>query len=396
MSHDSPAGAPVPHTPAGRLVGVALGLSLALTLILLAFTWPAQTADAKNLPVAITGPADAVTAMTDRLDDARPGTLDLVEVDDRDAAVDAIETREVYGGIVLGDLSAGEAPEVLTSSAAGGVSNQLMNQIAQQLQAAVTEQATAAMGERMTAAQAEAVEATQQAVGDAVSAALAAAAEGRRPQAPEGPAPVPDPATIEIPQVAVTDVVPLSDDDPNGSGFTAALFPTLLGGMIGGIGISIAVRGAMRRAVATLLYAVLGGGILTGILQGWFGALQGDWWWTLAAMSLSIAAIAAPITGIVALVGPAGVAAGPVLMLLIGNPISGATMPKEFLPWHWGEIGQWFPPGASGTLLRDLSYFPEADPATAWIALGAWAAGGILLSLVGHATASAKRAPATR
>lgn len=391
MPHDSPGGAPVPHTPVGTLVGATLGLSLVLTLIVLAFTWPAQTADAKNLPVAITGPADAVTAVTDQLDEARPGALDLIEVTDRDEAVDAIETRAVYGGIVLGDLSAGEAPEVLTSSAASGVTHQLMRQIAQQMQAAVTAQATAAMSERMTAAQAEAVEATRRTVEDAVAAALAAAAQGQQPDAPQGPAPAPDPVTIEIPEVAVTDVVPLSDDDPNGSGFTAALFPTLLGGMIGGIGISIAVRGAMRRVAATLLYAVLGGGILTGILQGWFGALQGDWWWTLAAMSLSIGAIAAPITGIVALVGRAGTAAGPVLMLLIGNPISGATMPQEFLPGQWGEIGQWFPPGASGTLLRDLSYFPEADPANTWIALGAWAAGGLLLSVAGHATASARR-----
>ncbi|MBE1874112.1 hypothetical protein [Myceligenerans pegani] len=385
MSHDTPAGAPAPHTPAGRLVGATLGLGLVLTLIVLAFTWPAVTADAKDLPVAITGPDDAVTALTDQLEEARPGALDLIEVADRDEAVHAVETRETYGGIVLGDLSAGEAPEVLTSSAAGGVTHQLMNQIAQQLQTAVTERATAAMSERMTAAQAEAAEATQRAVQDAVSAALAAAARGERPPAPEGPAPAPDPMTIEIPRVTVTEVVPLSDDDPNGSGFTAALFPTLLGGMIGGIGISIAVQGALRRVVATLLYAVLGGGILTGVLQGWFGALQGDWWWTLAALSLSIGAIAAPITGIVALVGRAGIAAGPVLMLLIGNPIAGVTVPKEFLPWQWGEIGQWFPPGASGTLLRDLSYFPAADPANAWIALGAWAAGGIVLSLVGHA-----------
>lgn len=370
---------------------MTLGLGIVLTLIVLAFTWPAATADAKDLPVAVTGPADAVAALTDELDAARPGALDLVEVDDRDEAVRAIQTREVYGGLVLGDPAAGEAPEVLTSSAASSVTNQLMNQVAGQLQAAVTERATAAMSEQLTTARAEAVAATE----EAVAAALAAAAQGRQPEAPEAPASGPAPVTIEIPQVAVTDVVPLSAEDPNGSRFVSALFPTLLGGMIGGIGISVAVRGAARRATATLVYAVIGGAVLTGVLQGWYGALQGDWWWTLAATSLSVAAIAAPITGLVALVGRAGIAAGPVLMLLIGNPIAGVAMPQEFLPWHWGAIGQWFPPGASGTLLRDLSYFPAADPAGAWLALGAWALGGILLSLAGHArTATAGRATA--
>ncbi|MBL0886498.1 hypothetical protein [Myceligenerans indicum] len=387
MSHDSPDGASAPHTPAGRIVGAALALSLVLTLVVLAFTWPAMTSDAKDLPVAITGPADGVAAVAAQLDTARPGAVDLVEVTDRAEAVDAIETRETYGAVVLGDPASGRPPEVLTSSAASGVTNQLMRQIAQQLQAAVTEQATAATSARITAAQSEAAEATQRAMQDAVAAALAAAAQGEQPPAPEGPAAAPEPVTIEIPQVTVTDVVPLSDDDPNGSGFTASLFPILLGGMIGGIGISVAVRGAMRRVTAALLYATLGGAVLTAVLQGWFGSLQGDWWWTWAAMSLAIGAIAAPITGIVALVGRAGTAAGPVLMMLVGNPISGVTMPQEFLPWSWGTIGQWFPPGASGTLLRDLSYFPQADPSAAWTALAAWTAAGILLSLVGHARA---------
>ncbi|GAA1872634.1 hypothetical protein [Myceligenerans crystallogenes] len=384
--------APAPRTPAGRLIATALGLSLVLTLVVLAFTWPAMTSEAEDLPVAITGPADAVDAVAGRLAEARPGTIELIEVGDRDAAVESVETRETYGAIVLGDASAGEAPEVLTSSAANGATNQLMNALAQQLQTAVTEQATAATSERMTAAQSEAAETVRQTVEDAVAAALRAAAQGERPGATAaGAAPAaPEPVDVEIPRVKVTDVVPLSDDDPNGSGFTAALFPTLLGGMVGGIGISTAVRGAMRRVSAVILYSALGGGILTAILQGWFGVLQGDWWWTLGAMSLSIAAIAAPITGFVAIFGRAGIAAGPVLMMLIGNPISGATTPKEFLPWHWGEIGQWFPPGASGTLLRDLSYFPAADAANAWIALGAWVAGGIVLSLVGHARATAR------
>jgi hypothetical protein len=71
-------------------------------------------------------------------------------------------------------------------------------------------------------------------------------------------------------------------------------------------------------------------------------------------------------------------------MLLVANPISAAALPKEFLLEPWGAIGQWFPPGAAATLMRELSYFPAADMLFPWLVLTAWAVGGILLSLVGH------------
>ncbi|MBT2498220.1 hypothetical protein J7E25_03855 [Agromyces sp. ISL-38] len=85
-----------------------------------------------------------------------------------------------------------------------------------------------------------------------------------------------------------------------------------------------------------------------------------------------------------ALMGRAGIAVGAVVMLLFANPISAAAVPKEFLVAPWGEVGQWFPPGAAATLIRELSYFPSADTAFPWLVLAAWAAGGILLSVVGH------------
>ena len=96
------------------------------------------------------------------------------------------------------------------------------------------------------------------------------------------------------------------------------------------------------------------------------------------------AAIAAPITGVVALIGRAGLAVGPIVMMLFANPISGAAMPREFLPGAWGQIGQWFPPGAAANLLRDVSYFPQADASFSWLVLGAWTVGGLFLSVLGH------------
>lgn len=85
------------------------------------------------------------------------------------------------------------------------------------------------------------------------------------------------------------------------------------------------------------------------------------------------------------------------LRMLVANPISAAAVPVEFLLSPWGAVGQWFPPGAAATLLRELSYFPGADTTFPWLVLCGWAALGVLLSLVGHfrdrgaATAAALR-----
>ena len=325
------------NTPVGRVIALAFGLAAVVAVLVLAFSWPAVTAEPSDLPIAISGPADAVNAAEAAVDEQQPGAVAFDEVADRDAAVSAIESREVYGAIVLGP-----EPEVLTSSASSLVVTQLLNGIATRLEEGVNAQAAAA-----------------------------AAAAG----APSAPPHV---------DVVVTDVVPLADTDPRGTGLTAALFPLVLGGMLGGIAISVVVIGAMRRVAAVLVYSAVGGLVLTGILQGWFGALQGDFWINSAAIGLALAAIAAPITGFVALIGRAGIALGPIIMLLVANPLSGVAVPKEFYPVPWGEVGQWFPPGAAATLVRELSYFPAADMTFPWLVLAAWAVGGLLLSVVGH------------
>jgi hypothetical protein len=60
------------------------------------------TASPRDLPIAITGPAEAISAAEQAVDAQAEGAIAFVEVDDRAAAVQAIETREVYGAIVLG------------------------------------------------------------------------------------------------------------------------------------------------------------------------------------------------------------------------------------------------------------------------------------------------------
>ncbi|HEY8317882.1 MAG TPA: hypothetical protein VIG76_03550, partial [Amnibacterium sp.] len=187
-----------------------------------------------------------------------------------------------------------------------------------------------------------------------------------------------------IPTVRITDVVPLSSDDPIGAGLTSASFPLVLGGMLGGVLVSLLVAGAVRRVVALLVYGIAAGAVVTLVLQTWLHVLQGSWLANAAAFGLAMLATAAVVVGFNSLIGTPGIAVGAVISLLIGNPISGAAVPAQFILGPWGDVGQWFEPGAASSLVRSLSYFPDADTAPQWWTLAAWAAGGIVLTLVGH------------
>lgn len=314
-----------PHTPWPRLAILGIALAAIVSIVVLAFIWPTVTSSVKDLPVALVGPSDLTSQLEAALDEKSPDTFAFTPADDRDAALDLIESRDVYGAIVIG-----ASPEILTASAGSPVVSQLLTSLAPALQA----QLSAATGQQIT--------------------------------------------------VTVTDVVPLASTDPRGAGLTSASFPLVLGGMLGGIGISILIVGVWRRVTAVLIYVTVAGLALAGIMQGWFGALQGDYIVNAAAISLALLAISGVIVGFVSLFGRPGMAVGPVVYLLIANPISAAAQPVEFLAQPWGAIGQWFPPGASATLLRDLSYFPNANTTFPWLVLGAWAVGGLLVALAGH------------
>ena len=324
------------HTPWKRAIPLGIALAALVAVVVLAFSWPGVTSEPKDLPIAITGDAAQVAMVEQALEAKAGNVIAFTEASDRDAAVALIEQREVYGAIVLA-----QPPEVLTASAASPVVSQLLGQLATGLQAQA------------------------QAAADAQAAAAGV-----------------DAPTITV---QVTDIVPLVDADPRGAGLASAMFPLVLGGVSGGIAISIAVVGAMRRLVGLLVYVAAAGLLIPAILQGWFGVLPGNYLANSGVFALALLAIGAPIVGLVALAGRAGAAIGPVLFLLIGNPLSSAAAPLEFLPQPWGVVGQWLPPGAGATLLRDVAYFPDAAVAFPVLVLSGWAAVGIVLALVGHA-----------
>lgn len=183
---------------------------------------------------------------------------------------------------------------------------------------------------------------------------------------------------------SVTDVVPLASTDARGAGLSAMSFPLVIGGIVGGVIISMLVKGVWRRMLATAVYGVGAGIVVVAITGGWFEILHGNSLALIAAAGMSVLAVSALIVGLTSVVGPAGIGIAAVLMMFVGNQISGAVQPWQFLPEPWGIIGQFFPPGAGATLMRDLSYFPDASTARSWLVLAAWIAAGVVFMAVGH------------
>ena len=182
----------------------------------------------------------------------------------------------------------------------------------------------------------------------------------------------------------VTDVVPLASTDARGAGLSAMSFPLVIGGIAGGVIISMSVKGVWRRLLTTAIYGVGAGAVIVAITQWWFGILQGAVLPNIAAASMAVLAVSALIVGLTSIIGPAGIGVGAILTMFVGNQISGAVQPWQFLPEPWGVVGQFFAPGAGSTLLRNLSYFPDAATAQAWWVLAAWIAAGVAFMAFGH------------
>lgn len=303
-------------------IRIGIGFSLLVGVLITAFAWPAANSEPRDVPLAVAGPPEAAAQVEQQLDAVVPGGFDLEPVADASEAQGLIEDREVYGAIVL---TPGGPPQVLTASAASPAVAQILQAIA-----------------------------------------------ARMAGGPDGPPPAP-----------VEDVVPLSDDDPRGTGFAASALPMVMGGMIAGIALSFAVAGVWRRVAGGAVAAVGAGLVAALVVQPWLGALDGNYLANASVIALTIAAIAYTLIGLNALIGPAGTGLGAALMFLLGNPLSGVTSAPEMLPTGWGTLGQLLPPGAGGNLLRSTSFFDGAAAGGPLLVLSVWLVAGVAMAAIG-------------
>jgi hypothetical protein len=314
-----------------RLVPALVALfAVLLTVLLTAFAWPAVRSQPRDLPIAVVGPAAATGQLTDALTAREPGALDVRTVDDEAAALEAIRDREVYGAVVVG----ADGPRVLVASAASPGVAQALQQVAAGLGAAT---------------------------GTAVP---------------------------------VEDVVPAPEADPRGAGLAAGALPLAIGGIATAALTSRLLSRTRLRIAAALGMATAGGMVTATVLGTWLGSLSGGWWATTGVVALGIAATALVLLGLQTLAGTPGFALGAATVVLLGNPLSGLASAPELLPTGWGTLGQLLPPGATGSLLRSVSWFDGAGAATPLLLLTGWAVAGLVLVAAGTAVTRRRRAVA--
>jgi len=183
---------------------------------------------------------------------------------------------------------------------------------------------------------------------------------------------------------AVVDVVALPAGDSRGLGLASGSFPMIIAGLALGAAGAFALRNKW-----TLLVTMVGGAVAIGVsfagVLAWLGVSGGHFLAEASAITLTVATGALLVAGLVRLLGAAGLGIGALVLLLIGNPLSGIATSPRFLPAPWGEFGQWLPTGAGGTLLRTVSYFPEASVAWPLTILFGWAVLGALGVIFGKA-----------
>jgi hypothetical protein len=158
----------------------------------------------------------------------------------------------------------------------------------------------------------------------------------------------------------------------------------VLGGILGGVLVSLLVAGVARRLLALAVYSAVGGFLVALVTGPLLGILGGHFWLEALVLGVGMLGTASTVVGLNALLGTRGIAVGTVITMLVGNPISGATLPYQFIAGPWGGIGQYFVPGAAASLVREVDYFPDASALHEWLVLLAWVVGGVLLSALGH------------
>ena len=365
MAH-TPAATPAPHDGDSPRCSDS-SARVSSRIVVMAFVWPTATAQAQNLPVGISGPDEAVAAVEGVLAEQDPSPVALAAVDSRDDAVAADPDPHPLRRDPPRRPARGAHRDRREPRSRPGAPQLSRPQLQLTIDDTVARRAVRPADDDHPGASVR-------------PSAPASAGAGRRAGG--------------LRPSSVTDVVPLAAGDPTGAGIGASLFPLVLGGMLGGILLTLLVQGVVRRLVGLVVFGLAAGALIVLVMQTWFGILAGDWLLNAAVVATSVTATGAFIIGMAALIGPPGIGVAAVVTMLIANPIAAAAIPMQFLPAPWGAVGQWFVPGASANLLRSTSYFPDAPTAAQWLILGAWIVGGVVFALVGHRRNAAELTPA--
>ena len=195
----------------------------------------------------------------------------------------------------------------------------------------------------------------------------------------------------------VDDVVTLPAGDPRGVVLSGGgLLPLTIAGIALGAVTALQRARARIRVSAAVIGAAVSGLLFVTVLQTWLDALGGSYLVNAAAIALAVGAVALPVLGFIALLGQRGIGLAALIMVILGNSLSGAATSPDLLPTAFGQLGQLLPAGATASLLRSTSGFDGTGATGPVLVLAAWAIAGTCAAAYGRASIGGHgRAPGT-
>lgn len=292
-----------------------------MSVLLLLFTWPAVTAEPRNVPIGLVGPTQITEAIAEKIESQRPGAFTIELFESPTEASTAIERKEIYGAIELGAQT-----RAIVATAGNSGDSQL-----------ITELGTA--------------------INDSI-----VTSQG-----------------IPVVNIDITELAPLPDADPRGQVLGSAALPLVIAGI--SLGALASFRGGSRW---TQIIVVTAGSVVTGLsltfvlVQG-IAILPGDVTLTALAIAGVIGAVGVSLLGAHRLAGIGGFGALAATFFLLGNPLSGISIPVEFYPEGWGAIGQTLPLGAGFELIKRINFFELSETTAQWVVLASWILAGLTM-----------------
>jgi hypothetical protein len=321
--HASPVGEP---SAAIRATGIIVALTVALAIIAIAFALPAARTAPHHVPIGVAGPQAASGEIGTTLEKQAPGAFAITYYPGEASLRDAIRNRDVYGGIAFGP----DGQSMLIATGGSPMATQMLTQIGN----GIAQQSAGAAG----------------------------------------------PATSGAVPMHTEDLAPPTTDDPRGIGLAASALPITMAGLLPAIALlSVLKREVWTRFTATVVFSGMAGVSIAALLKYVFGAIDTNFAGVAAGLTLGVMAMALFILGLGSLFGRAGMIGGAMLAILLGNPLSGLNSAPELLPRGWGQVGQWLPQGANGTLLRSTAFFDGAGGALPIVVLTCWSLFGLAL-----------------
>ena len=312
--------APAHEPPAAlRAAGIVAVLAVVIAIVAIAFALPAARSKPHGIPIGAAGPQAASGLVADMLEQKAPGAFEITYYPGEAALRDAIRHRDVYGGISFGP----QGRTLLIATGASPTVAQLLSQVGN---------------------------------GIAQHAGV---------------------------QLKTEDVAPPSTDDPRGAGLAASALPITLAGLLPATALVLVLRREVwTRLAAAVVFAGLAGLTIATLLRFVLGSIDANFAGVAGGLTLGLLACGLPVLGLGSMFGRAGLAAGSLMALLLGNPLSGLTSAPELLPSGWGAFGQWLPQGATATLLRSTAFFDGAGAEMALVVLTCWALAGATLTVI--------------